>query len=381
MPSEDLNHGDSIEADIKAAVESLESGTAPAVETVEPTTEAAPVETESVETDGRTRDEHGRFAKQTEKPIPENTGSETGQAKAAEGKPPAPPAASPTPIAQAAEAIKETMKPPPSWKPAAREKWAALPPEVQQEAVRIDREVKAVMQESAEARKGYQQFRDVVAPYEAMIRAEGADPFRAVSELLQTAAALRTAAPGFKAKLAADMVKKFNIPIDDLDKALAGEAPAQGAAPTTFHDPRLDGLLSQIAEGKQRRAQQERAKADREIEEFAQSHEFFDDLREEMGLLIETANQRGREMSLEQAYKIAAASNDEISKVVQQRETQKSAATASAAMQRARVAASTPKSSPAMAPQTSNGIRGDGSVADALKGAFAAHGKAVPEGW
>ncbi len=134
MPNDDLR------ADLNAAFDAAEASTPdPAPSTPEvapegasqppaPSEAAQPSPPEPGETaqEARARDEKGRFApKGPEAPAP---------AIGAPAKPQAPAEVAPTPPV-------ESIKPPQSWKPGIREKFAALPPEVQQEVIRREREV------------------------------------------------------------------------------------------------------------------------------------------------------------------------------------------------------------------------------------------------
>lgn len=290
------------------------------------------------------RDEKGRFASKAKDAAPPAVSAK------------APPVVAPAPAAVVTEGVKpapvvaptEALKPPQSWKPAAREKWAALPPEVQQEAVRLDREIRTTMQETAAARKTAEEFQRTVAPFEAMIRAEGSDPVKAVGNLLQTAAALRTAPPAHKAQLVAQLVKTYGIPIDALDAALSGEAIPQPAQQQgQFRDPRFDQFLQTLEQRKAQAAQAEAQRVASEMEKFAAEAEFFDDVREDMADLIEAKARRGVELTPKQAYDLACSMHPEISGVISQRQAAASAANAQASTQRARNAASSVKSQPA----------------------------------
>ena len=56
-----------------------------------------------------------------------------------------------------------------------------------------------------------------------------------------------------------------------------------------------------------------------EITQFSQSHEFFEDVRLDMADLLDMASNRGRQMSLEDAYNQAISMNPEISAIIQKR--------------------------------------------------------------
>jgi hypothetical protein len=309
------------------------------------TPEPAPAESVS---DGRARDESGRFVKQEAKPAESD-------------KPQAPPpAAKPglagqgaaagatVPTAAPAAPPASALKPPQNWKPTARAKWDLLPPEVQEEAVRVHNEVRKVMDEAAEAKKSGGAWGEVVRPYEAQIRAAGGNPQQYVGTLLQTAHALSYGHPQQKASIVAGLAMQFGISPQDLDSALVAvmqgrQAPQQ--QPAQFKDPRVDQLLQTM---QQREAAQAEDRASRFAE--APGHEYFEDVSDEMVGLIETWKAQGKDhtsdAALEKAYRIACQANEEVAKVIAQKEAAKSAANAQASTQRAKAAASTIRSTP-----------------------------------
>lgn len=340
---------------------------APVHQDVEAATQT-PVEKAAAE--ARARDEHGRFAPKTATPkapklasgqpkqtAPGETTDSAGAVPPPEAKPDAP----------AAVATQDALKAPQSWKATVREHWSKLPTDVQAEVARREKEISVAMQESAESRKLADNFKQTVAPFEAMIRAEGADPIKAVGSLLQTAMALRTAPPAHKAQLVANMCKSFGVPIDLLDAAISGQMPtqSQGAVdPSQLAAQIKADLMREMQQGRQQAAMQKGAQ---EVEAFASKAEFLDDVRHEVADLLEVSARRGQTLSLEDAYNRVVRTHPDISKVLQQREAAKQAANATASTQRARAAASSVRSQPA----TVQPAQSDDSIRAALEAAIA----------
>jgi hypothetical protein len=294
----------------------------------EETSPAAVVETpaaevpQPAESAGAERGPDGRFAP---KAAPTEAPTATPEA------PNEPAKAPPTPPATAGV----DLKPPQSWKPAIREKWLTLPPEVREEIVRREREASVVLNQSAEARRTAEAFSKAIAPYRGAITGE---PMAVVGNLLQTAHALQTGSPTSKAALVAQLVKAYAVPIDALDAALSGQAPEQRQQ--EFRDPRLDRLLEQAEAQRQQQAtyaQQENAKR---VTEFGATREFFDDVRDTMADIIELRSRQGIAVTLEDAYDLALKMHPEIAGVVAQREAAKAAVTQAGATQRVRNASS-----------------------------------------
>jgi hypothetical protein len=324
----------------------VESGPPPAVETA-PETPAPEGETPEQKSE-RLRDEKGRFAKATEdKPV--LTPSEKAEQAGIKPTPIAPEKAAPAPTPQT-----EPAKAPASFKAMAREEWGKVPPAVQQEVLRRERETAMALEQSSEARQGYQRFKEVVGPYEAMIRGQGSDPYQTVQSLLQTAAALATAPLQQRAQVLAGLIKTY-LPgresLEVLDQTLAGVMQGQPAqsAPPQYRDPRVDEIYETIQQAKQRQAATLEQQAMEGIRSI-QGEEFYEDVRLIVADMLEVAGNQGIALTPSEAYNRAVLVHPEVSKVVEQRQRQKLAANPSGSMARARAAASSVRASPATAP-------------------------------
>jgi hypothetical protein len=347
-PAESTGEVPDLRASLESAYEAAEAP--PAAEPAESSTP------EAKESSGQPRAPDGKFAKKVA--DAEGHGASDAEAGAtATGV--APEAA---PVAQPVSPVLPTpvsIKPPASWKPAAREAWAMLPDHVKAEVVRREQETSRVLNETTDARKFRETFQQALAPYEQTLRAEGVEPARAVANILGTVQMLRSGSRQQAAEALANVVRAYKIPIDALDAALAGQ-PYQGPAQQgPVQDPRVDQLFAQIEQAKAQRAQQEAHQADEAVSQFGADKEFFDDVREDMADLIEAAERRGQKLDLEVAYQKALRLNDEIAQVMRQREEAKAVTTAKAATSKARAAASSVRSSgpPSPVRATSNDLR------------------------
>lgn len=335
------------EAAAKLSAANDDAEPAPAAEAPQATPEAeAPTPEESAPApEGRARDEKGRF-------VP----------KAAVGTPsPAEPkeapggvAPDPAPIGTTPPApVVESLKAPQSWRAAEREAFGKAPREVQEAAIRREREVQGVLNDSAEARKLADAFHRTVAPYEALMRQSGAThPLQAVDRLLQTAYALNTGTIQQRAQTIAGIVQQYlgadEAAANALNAAWESLRSKPGTQSTTL-DPQMlvqqakQELARELAASRQQQAWRESAA---EMEKFKANAEFLADVKEDMADILEMASRRGVELSLEDAYKKACTLHPEVSRVMQQREASKQAATPNGATQRAKAAASSVKSSP-----------------------------------
>lgn len=331
---------DDIRSAVAASFEKVESSApAPVAETPAPT----PVEAPAATAEAAPATETAAEAKpSTSAQTPEKPGQTPPPAEGAPAE--APPAAPKVP----------EVKAPQSWKPALREHWAKVPPEVQAEVVRREREVQSALQEASEAKRTAGAFQQVLSPYMGMIQSEGQDPIKAVAGLLQTAAALRTAPPAHKAALVAQIITGYGVDVDAINAVMQGQQPAQTQQAPQHFDP--EAIARQAEERvRQSFAQQARQhqmrQADNEIQTFVSSGEaeFFDDVRPIMASLMEAAAKSGIALTIKDAYAQAVAMSPDLKPVLQQREQAAKATATMAATQKAKNAAASVRSTPAPA--------------------------------
>lgn len=299
----------------------------------------------------KSRDEKGRFRKTESKPAVETAPKEQpAAAPSAEGIVPGP---------KAEPRASSQDRAPASWRPDVREHWAQLPESVRSEVARREREMQATLQETAEARRFTEQLQRVVAPYEMFIRAENSNPLQAIDNLMATAARLRTAPAPDLANMVAGIVKQFGVGrfgqtfIEQLDQALAGEVPRV--------DPQVNQLqqvvqqqlqpvqqfMSQVQQAQFAQNQAVQQQAVSEVQQFLTQAEFGEDVREDMADLLEVAQRRGRDLSLQDAYRQACLANPRVRSVLEARSKAKGAQQLTGAAQRAKAAAVSVSGGPA----------------------------------
>lgn len=240
---------------------------------------------------------------------------------------------------------------PASWKPEVREHWTQLPDTVRSEINRREVEVQRTLQESAEARKNYDAVMKTISPYEAFIKAEGSNPIQAIDNLMSTAARLRTGTAPELAQLVAGIVNQFGIGrfgnnfIEQLDSALAGQSPQMNHQQSEIEqvlNQRLAPVQQMLSQFQQAQVQQQQfaqQQAANEVEQFISQAEFGNDVREDMADILEVAQRRGINMTLQDAYKKAVMMNDNVRSVLTQRSQAQKAQTQTQAAHRARSAA------------------------------------------
>ena len=242
-------------------------------------------------------------------------------------------------------------KAPASWRPDIREHWGTLPEPVRAEIQRRETEVARTLQETAEARKTAEAVMKTIEPYQAFIKAENSNPLQAIDNLMSTAARLRTGTAPELAQLVAGIVNQFgtgrfgNGFIELLDGALAGQTPRQDPQQLAMEqvlNQRLapvQQMLTQFQQAQLQQQQQATQAAETEVSTFLQRAEFGEDVREDMADIIEAAQRRGQNISLQDAYKKACLMNDSVRAVIGQRAKARGAQQTTQAAQKARSAA------------------------------------------
>lgn len=298
----------SLGEDIRAAVSKLSTDEpvvidAPVVETQEVT------ETPEAKA-ARERDEQGRFAPKKEAkavdPAAEPESADANQQNpATENQAPA-----------------AALKAPAALKPAIKAKWAELSPEVQQEFVRLESTQQKGMQKIAEDARFGQTLREVVSPHEATFKALGIDAPRAVDALLKADYTLRTAHPREKAQYLLQLAKNYGA-----DMSVFQPAPVDGQTPAQQPqvDPAVAAMWNRLQQIEQSQHQQQTERERIETEQASSSieafrndpkNEFFEDVREDMAILINS----GRAKTLQEAYDMATYANPETRQAVLDRQ-------------------------------------------------------------
>lgn len=268
----------------------------------------------------------------------------------------------------------KVVRAPGSWKPATREKFAKLDPDVQQEIIRREREISQGFNDVSEVKKFREHFMGSVNQYAHVINAEGGKPLETIHNLLQTANVLYTGTPVQKAHTVAAIIKNFGISLETLDDVLSG----QGGNATASQQPDISSIiqaeltkaLGPLTQRQQAQEQQVAQDTQQEIQDFMDdpANEFSYDVRETMADLLEASAKRNQKMDLPTAYSRAILAHNDIAEVVARRKTQesvtKSAATAAAAK----------KKSVSISGAPEKVVPGSGNMRDTILAAMEQHG-------
>jgi hypothetical protein len=250
-------------------------------------TEAKTRDTEQIETQAekndRLRDEQGRFSK-VDKP---------------ELKPDTKPDAK---IDKPLDLGAGTVEMPKTWNQASKGywdklsgHWVKLPPEVQQLIDSREQEVHKGFTRQDDERAFGREMHKAVQPYLQLIQSEGGTPARAVSNLLQTAALLRTGTPEQKTQAIMNVVRAFNVQIPGSDGK-----PVESNAEIAALREQVSRMENYIQQRHWNEQQQTQASIESEIETFASDpkNAHFETVKADMAALLK----EGRAKDLQDAY-------------------------------------------------------------------------------
>ena len=188
-----------------------------------------------------------------------------------------------------------------AWKPASKKVMMALPPETQ-----------AMIQEREEAfHKGLEQYKadayqgrvlnKALAPHMEYLNQVGVAPEQAITTLINAEKILRTADPQTKTNMFMKLAHDYGIDVNSLTNIPFDPYKYQ-------LEQQLQAQQAQLAQIMQSRQIAEEAQLGQTIEQFAQTHEYFDEVRETMADLLD----KGLASDLNDAYSKAVRLNDDV---------------------------------------------------------------------
>lgn len=220
---------------------------------------------------------------------------------------------------------------PKSLSPEAREVWKDAPEAVRREFARLDSRMEGMATKYAHNAQRAEAMDKALAPFQQFMSVNGG-PSQAIPALLQTGALLQMGTSAQKAQIVANIINQYGVDVATLDGMLVGEV-----NPEDKRRSELDSLLEQRLapmqqqlQGYQQREQQMRQQSQQKVHSdvtaFASSNEFYHDVASDMADLLDMAANRGRPMSMQDAYDIACKSHPTISKIVEARRSQEAVA-------------------------------------------------------
>jgi hypothetical protein len=252
---------------------------------------AAAMEQEPQETpqEGPARDEGGKFAKRPDEAAEEP--SET------------------------TETVEEepVRKPPASWSPQAKADFLTLPPHIQDEVLKRERDVEKGFETKASEIKRWSPVDAVIAPHRDRWTAHGVSEDQAIGRLLAADTYLR------ENPLAAiqELAQNYGV---DLRMFAQGGLPQQQPALQPVMQ-RMQQLEAQLQARDEAAAQAQRSDVEKTIKAFSSSAEatYFADVEDDMTALIAAGRVQGDTMDekLKNAYEMATWARPDIRKLIQ----------------------------------------------------------------
>lgn len=288
--------------DMRAAISELEgkSGVAEAVEKLEPSSQD--------------RDESGKFkakaAKEEEQPKEvveeEEPPKEEVQVKAEEQQP------------LGGDKILHEDKAPSGWTPAAREEWAKLPEKVRQEILRRDEDSVKGIRQLQEQMAPYTQFAQTLDPFIREAVGNRVDPGQYIGGVMQAERRLRTGSAEERFSSLVEIAESYGIPLRKIINDAVGQEIVPHPSLTKTQNALPPEVERELQEARQFRESmtQTQAQANQKlIDDFKADKEFFEDVREDMAVLMEA----GRATDLQDAYDKACRMNSAVFEVIQER--------------------------------------------------------------
>lgn len=226
------------------------------------------------------RDENGRFKKaESEASAPANEGNQ----------------------AEPVEEVKQARNPWASWKREAQTVLSQLPPETQKLIQEREEQFhKGIEQYKADAYQG-RTLGKALAPHMEYLNQVGVAPEQAITTLINAEKILRTADPQTKTNMFMKLAHDYGIDVNSLTNVPFDPYKYQ-------LEQQLQAQQAQLAQIMQSRQIAEEAQLGQTIEQFAQTHEYFDEVRETMADLLD----KGLASDLNDAYSKAVRLNDDV---------------------------------------------------------------------
>jgi len=271
----------------------------------------------------RAFDQHAKADQATAEPT-----KPTGAEATAEPAKPAPTEAEAAPPPEAtAEAQKpvdpitgrtlEPIKAPAGWTPALREKWGAIDPQVQKFITDRERDMSQTLNKTTDERKLASEFREIVSPYEAMLRQFNTTATAHARELFTLSHTLNTGTPQVRAQVIHNLITHFKPDVATLQALASGQQPLTSAPPPVNVQEEVQKVLAE------REAQTHEQAAKQAIDSFAAdpANEFYDDVRALMGKAIDAGFVEAPTLPelFKKAYDFACRQHPEVSAVLARR--------------------------------------------------------------
>ncbi|MFI5223883.1 MAG: hypothetical protein ACHQX3_06510 [Nitrospirales bacterium] len=260
------------------------------------------------------------------------------------------------------------LKAPAQWKPQIKEKWNAIPREVQEEILRREGDSMRLIGSVGPKIRLADEVAGHIQPFMEQLSQNNVSPSSFMNDVFASVRTLSSGNPQQRAETVANIVQSYGVDLRMLDAILTHRLQV---GPEAFEARRLAARAqAQVQQHESRIEQQSAEEAQQALTAFAQDpkHEFLDEVRDLMADLIEA----DRATNLEDAYAAAVWAHPDTRKILLERQAQERVQNKSARAAAARRASSAIHGTP------TNGAAGaqlnpNASLRDTLEAAFDEH--------
>lgn len=200
-------------------------------------------------------------------------------------------------------------KAPSAWSPAAREKWNDIPKEIRDEIVRREDAGAKGVRQLQEKYAPLEQAFNTIQPFIDEARQAGLDGGQYIARTMAAERNLRHQDMNIRFGQLLEIADTYGIPLRDTLNKLAGQKVVPDPVPPQLQQGYVPPHIQQELE--QRRKSDE-TRMEQEVAQFAEKHEFFQDVKEAMADLIDL----GRAKTLEEAYELAVSYDANVQNVL-----------------------------------------------------------------
>jgi len=194
------------------------------------------------------------------------------------------------------ETPQESIRPPASWTPASKAKFATLDPDIQKEILKRETDVEKGFRERSQREKAFEPLEQLIAPRRAIWAAQGMDETTAIRTLLAAQDLLeKDAAQGIQF-----LAKSYQV---DLSRLAQPQGQPYQAQPAPDSHPEIAALKQQLQVLQSQVQTAQTAPIVSQIDAFQNdpANLYFENVRDDMAVLLHN----GKASDLKEAYEMA----------------------------------------------------------------------------
>lgn len=188
---------------------------------------------------------------------------------------------------------------PASWKKDMQGVWDGMSKEAQEYVIQREEQMKQGLVKDRDDAVLGRTMRDVIAPYQELLKAQGIPEKNAVANMMRFHHALSTAPMEQRKEAFSKLAQSYGLKFD-------GQGQSQEIDPIVKNlTNELNGIKSYLSKSQEQAKQAIQAKVTSEVDAFASDHPYFDDVADEISIFLDG----DKNMTLQQAYDKAVWAN------------------------------------------------------------------------